>query len=102
MTRARFAASCFLLLAGPLLLSSQSLPTAYKDSIAYEVYDAAIPMEGFWSGRPIRKKMAIQSETRQFSMCLEPDQSSKAILAPAIADYVKRIKPSGHWRTDSV
>jgi hypothetical protein len=85
MTRARFPLLALCVLAGPLLLSSENLPTQYMDPVAYEVYDAAIPIEGTWSGRPIRKKMAIQSETRRSPMCFGPDESSRATLAPATA-----------------
>jgi len=81
-----------LFLAMPLILESQSQPEPYEDVTAYEVYDVAVPLESSWPVPPIRQKMAIQTETRAYPMCLHPDEASKPILEQAISDYVEKNK----------
>ena len=82
-----------LLLILPLLLLDQGAaksdnPTTYEDQEAYEVY-AAILQSDWLLRHAHAKTLIIQTETKSFQMCLQPDEEWKEKVGPAISDYVR-------------
>lgn len=94
-----------LLLIIPLLFPSSpllqkdtakiDLPPLYKDSEAYEVYSAILPLEWPWRGANA-KSLVIRDETTSYEMCLRPEAEREDLIGPAISAYVKLNKQK--WR----
>jgi hypothetical protein len=75
-------------------VSNRAQAPAYEDPDAYEVYSAILPSE--WPLKAAHaKRLIIQTETKHFEMCLQPEKEWQEKVGPAISDYVRaNAKPS--------
>lgn len=64
-------------------------PKPYEDGEAYTVYSAVLPSEWPWRAAHA-KSLVIRSETKNYEMCLRPENESEEIVGPAISDYLKQ------------
>ena len=69
-------------------VSTDNRPKAYEDAEAYEVYSVILPTNWVWQAQKA-KTLVIQSETKGYKMCLQPEAESEKIIGQAISEYVK-------------
>jgi hypothetical protein len=67
-------------------INKDATPKSYEDAEAYEVYSAIIPTGWLWQVQKA-KTLVIQSETKGYKMCLQPEAESEKIIEQAISEY---------------
>ncbi|HLJ46322.1 MAG TPA: hypothetical protein VKU01_09960 [Bryobacteraceae bacterium] len=77
-----------LLFAAAVVCQTPPSPEPYTVPEAYEVYSALLPQDWMITAAHA-DPLVFQAETKPYKICLEPEASSKELVGPAIADYVK-------------